>query len=125
MGSRVQKTAITKHTVEAAPAPMRQKLEAMAAKKAGQSEAAAERMSDEEARLVESLKMIEFGTWFEFEHGKRLKVAWYNSKTSHYMLVDQTGKKVGMKTGLELAREMLARKARVIIGSTKPFFERA
>ncbi len=123
--SRVQKTAITKRTVEAAPAPMRQKLEAMAAKKAGQSEAAAERMSDEEARLVESLKMIEFGTWFEFEHGKRLKVAWYNSKTSHYMLVDQTGKKVGMKTGLELAREMLARKARVIIGSTKPFFERA
>jgi hypothetical protein len=41
------------------------------------------------------------------------------------MLVDQTGKKVGMKTGLELARDMLARKARVIVGSTKPFFERA
>ena len=123
--SRVQRSAITKRSVEAAPAPMRQKLEAMAAKKAGRSEAAAERMSEEEGRLVESLKMIEFGTWFEFEHGKRLKVAWYNSKTSHYMLVDQTGKKVGMKTGLELAREMLARKARVIIGSTKPFFERA
>ena len=123
--SRVQRNAITKRSVEPASAPMRQKLEAMAAKKAGKAEQSAEPMSEEEARLVESLKMIEFGTWFEFEHGRRLKVAWYNSKTSHYMLVDQTGKKVGMKTGLELAREMLARKARVIIGSTKPFFERA
>ncbi|WP_317930365.1 DUF1631 domain-containing protein [Halioxenophilus sp. WMMB6] len=123
--AKVQRSAITKRNVEAAPPPMREKLEAMAAKKAGQSEVAAERISEEEARLVESLKMIEFGTWFEFEQGKRLKVAWYNSKTSHYMLVDQTGKKVGMKTGLELARDMLARKARVIIGSTKPFFERA
>ena len=104
---------------------MRQKLEAMAAKKAGKTAPAQERLTEEEARLVESLKMIEFGTWFEFENGKRLKVAWYNSKTSHYMLVDQTGKKVGMKTGVELARDMLARKARVIIGSTKPFFERA
>lgn len=123
--SRVQRSAITKRTVEAAPQPMRQKLEAMAAKKAGKTAPSSETLTDEEARLVESLKMIEFGTWFEFEGGKRLKVAWYNSKTSHYMLVDQTGKKVGMKTGAELARDMLKRKARVIIGSTKPFFERA
>ncbi|BFM05733.1 DUF1631 family protein [Halioxenophilus aromaticivorans] len=123
--SRVQRTAITKREVETAPPPMRQKLEAMAAQKAGKAQVTSDRMSEEEVRLVESLKMIEFGTWFEFDEGQRLKVAWYNSKTSHYMLVDQTGKKVGMKTGLELARDMLARKARVIIGSTKPFFERA
>lgn len=123
--SALQRAAITKRTVEVAPAPMRTKLEAMAAKKAGKPTQSKEKLSEEEARLVESLKMIEFGTWFEFDKGRRLKVAWYNSKTSHYMLVDQTGKKVGMKTGLELARDMLARKARVIVGSTKPFFERA
>lgn len=122
---RIQKSAITEKVVEPAPAPMRNKLEAMASIKAGKPANIAPDMTEEESRLVDSLKMIEFGTWFEFEKGRRLKVAWYNSKTSHYMLVDQTGKKVGMKTGLELAREMLDRKARVIIGSTKPFFERA
>ncbi|GAB2196387.1 DUF1631 family protein [Sessilibacter sp. MAH4] len=121
----LQKAALAQKTVEVAPAPMRSKLEAMAEKKAGTPVQAKEKLSEDEARLVESLKMIEFGTWFEFDKGRRLKVAWYNSKTSHYMLVDQTGKKVGMKTGLELARDMIARKARVIVGSTKPFFERA
>ncbi len=123
--SALQRAAITKRAVEVAPAPMRSKLEAMAAKKAGKPIQSKEKLTEEESRLVESLKMIEFGTWFEFDKGRRLKVAWYNSKTSHYMLVDQTGKKVGMKTGVELARDMLARKARVIVGSTKPFFERA
>ncbi len=117
--------ALQSKQVEAAPKPMRSKLESMAAKKAGQSTEPAEQPSPEEARMVENLKMIEFGTWFEFEGGRRLKVAWYNSKTLHYMLVDQMGKKVAMKSGLELARDMLSHRARVIAGSSKPFFERA
>jgi len=75
--------------------------------------------------MVESLKMIEFGTWFEFEGGKRLKVAWYNARTSHYMLVDQMGKRVDMMSGLNLARQMIGSKAKIISGSSKPFFERA
>ncbi len=75
--------------------------------------------------MVESLKMIEFGTWFEFEGGKRLKVAWYNARTSHYMLVDQMGKRVDMMSGLNMARQMITGKAKIISGSSKPFFERA
>lgn len=121
----LQKMALQSRQVDPAPQPMRSKLEAMAAKKAGQSITAQDQASPEELRMVENLKMIEFGTWFEFEGGKRLKVAWYNSKTLHYMLVDQMGKKVAMKSGLELARAMLAHKAKVIAGSSKPFFERA
>ncbi|WP_439136053.1 DUF1631 domain-containing protein [Pseudomaricurvus sp.] len=121
----LQKMALQSKQVEPAPEPMRSKLEAMASKKAGQSDAADDQPNAEELRMVENLKMIEFGTWFEFDGGKRLKVAWYNSKTLHYMLVDQMGKKVAMKSGLELARDMLAHKAKVIAGSSKPFFERA
>lgn len=120
----LQKMALQSRKLEPAPAPMRSKLESMAAEKAGQV-AANDPVTVEEARIVDSLKMIEFGTWFEFEGGRRLKVAWYNQKTQHYMLVDQQGRKVSLRAGLQLAREMIGGKARVIIGSTKPFFERA
>jgi hypothetical protein len=41
------------------------------------------------------------------------------------MLVDQQGRKVSLAAGLQLARDMLAGRARIIAGSTKPFFERA
>lgn len=121
----LQKMALQSRKAEPAPAPMRTKLESMADEKAGQSMAANDPITPEESRIVDSLKMIEFGTWFEFEGGKRLKVAWYNKKTQHYMLVDQQGRKVSLSAGLELARDMIAGKAKVIIGSTKPFFERA
>jgi hypothetical protein len=110
---------------EPAPAPMRDKLEKIAAEKAGQAEFEATDISKEEEKIVENLKLIEFGTWFEFEGGKRLKIAWYNARTSHYMLVDQMGKKVAMMSGLEIAREMIAKRAKIIAGSSKPFFERA
>lgn len=122
----LQKMALQSRKAEPAPAPMRMKLETMATEKAGgQPIAANDSITPEEARITDSLKMIEFGTWFEFEGGKRLKVAWYNKKTQHYMLVDQQGRKVSLSAGLDLAREMIAGKAKVIIGSTKPFFERA
>jgi hypothetical protein len=109
---------------EPAPAPMRDKLEKIAAEKAGHAVEETD-ISKEEAKIVENLKLIEFGTWFEFEGGRRLKIAWYNARTSHYMLVDQMGKKVAMMSGLEIAREMMAKRAKIIAGSSKPFFERA
>ncbi len=112
-------------SAEPAPEPMRNELERIAAEKAGQHLHDEEEVTPEEAQMVESLKMIEFGTWFEFEGGKRLKVAWYNGRTSHYMLVDQMGKRVDMESGLALARKMIAGTAKIISGSSKPFFERA
>ncbi len=110
---------------EPAPEPMRNELERIAAERAGQHPHHEEEVTPEEAQMVESLKMIEFGTWFEFEGGKRLKVAWYNGRTSHYMLVDQMGKRVDMESGLALARKMIGGQAKIISGSSKPFFERA
>lgn len=121
----LQRMALLSRKAEPAPAPMRTKLESLAAEKAGHATEQSQPVSPEEEKIVESLKMVEFGTWFEFEGGKRLKVAWYNKKTQHYMLVDQQGRKVSLAAGLQLARDMLAGRAKIIAGSTKPFFERA
>ena len=121
----LQRMALLSRKAEPAPAPMRTKLESLAAEKAGHSVAQLQPVLPEEAKIVDSLKMVEFGTWFEFDGGKRLKVAWYNKKTQHYMLVDQQGRKVSLAAGLQLARDMLAGRAKIIAGSTKPFFERA
>ena len=121
----LQKMALQSKQVEPAPEAMRAKLERIAAEKVGKSPDHEDAPTVEEQRMIDNLKMIEFGTWFEFEGGRRLKVAWYNSKTSHYMLVDQMGKKVAMKSGLELARDLISKQAKVIAGSSKPFFERA
>lgn len=123
--SSLIKLALQSKKAEPAPAPMRNKLERIAAEKAGTKESTEAKWTPEEAQMVESLKMIEFGTWFEFEGGRRLKVAWYNARTSHYMLVDQMGKRVDMMSGLMMARQMIAGKAKIISGSSKPFFERA
>ncbi len=122
----ILRQAINREKMEAAPPPVRDELEKLAAEKAGKPISLPERnLSAEEARVLESLKMIEFGTWFEFEGGKRRKLAWYNPRTSQYMFLDQTGKMADLKSGLEITREMMAKRAKIIAGSSKPFFERA
>ena len=83
-----------------------------------------------EKAILEQLKQINFGTQFEFDelnghHNQRLKVAWYNLKTMRYMLVDNAGRKVTMASGIEISRLILAKHARILSGSSKPFFERA
>ena len=68
---------------------------------------------------------LQFGRWLEFSGGKRLKVAWRNSRNGEYMLVNQMGQRADMISPLALSRIMLAGKVKVISGSAKPFFERA
>lgn len=123
--SSLVKLAIQSKKAEPAPLPMRDKLEKIAAEKAGSRPEDDQEPTPEEAQMVESLKMIEFGTWLEFSDGRRLKVAWYNARTSHYMLVDQMGKRQDMISGLSMARRMIAGETKIVSGSSKPFFERA
>lgn len=96
----------------------------------GQEDEQQEILSQAEAELVEKLRTIEFGTWIEFdqidEHvNQHLKVAWFNARTSRYVLIDRSGKQAATKTGAEIARLMLAGHARIAAGSAKPFFDRA
>lgn len=88
-------------------------------------------MTDNERELVEKLRLIEFGTWFEFreqdnpDRSQKLKVAWYSPDHLSYLMVNAAGKQVSVMTARDLAGKMLSKSARIIAGSTKPFFERA
>jgi len=84
-----------------------------------------EEPTEEEAKVINYLKLIEPGTWFEFEKKTRFKVSGFSSKIMKYMLVDNTSQKVIMMTRLELAQKIIKGEAKVVAGSTKPLFERA
>ena len=88
-------------------------------------------MTEAEREIVDKLRLIEFGTWFEFQkednpdESQKLKVAWYNTENLSYLMVNAAGKQVSVLTALDLARQMIGQSARIIAGSAKPFFERA
>jgi hypothetical protein len=84
-----------------------------------------EQATAEEEKVIDYLKLIEAGTWFEFDKNLRLKVNGFSSKLKKFMLVDSTSQKVVMISHLELARKIISEDAKVVAGSTKPLFERA
>lgn len=84
-----------------------------------------EQPTTEEEKVIDYLKLIEAGTWFEFDKHMRLKVNGFSSKLKKFMLVDSTSQKVVMISRLELARKIISEDAKVVAGSTKPLFERA
>ncbi|MEH6466206.1 MAG: DUF1631 family protein, partial [Porticoccus sp.] len=108
---------------EVASKAIRNKLVHMAEMKAGEK-IDLSRMSEKEQAVIEKLRLMEFGAWFEHRDGKREKVAWFNPSTLHFLFVDQSGKRSGMRTGEELAQAMIAGEVKMISGSTKPLVER-
>jgi hypothetical protein len=84
-----------------------------------------EPVTPEEEKVIDYLKLIEAGTWFEFDQHMRLKVNGFSSKLKKFMLVDSSSQKVVMISRLELAKKIIAGEAKVVAGSTKPLFERA
>ncbi|MCC7517119.1 MAG: DUF1631 domain-containing protein [Pseudomonadales bacterium] len=87
-------------------------------------------LSADEKSMLDTLSHVAIGTWLEFDHldeqeNVRARIAWFNARTSHYMLVDRGGKQVAVKSGLEIARMLLGSQARMLVDSGKPFFERA
>jgi hypothetical protein len=79
----------------------------------------------EEERVMNYIKLIEPGTWIEYENDARMKVNGFNSESRKYILVNQTNQEVVMLTRLELAKDILSEKATVLDGTAKPLFERA
>ncbi|MEZ5436012.1 MAG: DUF1631 family protein [Pseudomonadales bacterium] len=88
-------------------------------------------LSADEINILDTLSHVPVGTWLEFDHLQdssdkvRLRIAWFNQQTSNFMLVDRGGKKIAMKSSLEIAQMILASQARILVESGKPFFERA
>jgi len=126
----MQAIALQNRATQPAPAELRKEIEASAV---GHDEALEKDIhpkTPEEHELVEKLKIVEFGTWMDFDElgdlrNQRLKIAWYNAKTSQYMLVNRAGKQAAVLSAVEIARHMLSKNARIISGTAKPFFERA
>lgn len=92
---------------------------------AAQSVAAAE-----QDPLIMKLKQMEFGTWFEFAADSaspyRVKLAWSNTSTLHFMFVNRMGQQVAVQTGAQLAEGLRAGSVRMISKlEQRPFFEKA
>ncbi len=104
---------------------LRERIEKNAALKAGNVTRITSAMTPEEAKMLENLKYLEFGSWFEFDTGKRLKLAWFNKRMGSYLFVDQAGRKVEMIASIDMAKGLIGKRIKLIPGSSKPFFERA
>ena len=66
-------------------------------------------LSERARALVAQLAKVEFGTWFEFRDGDKLrllKLSWYSPTTRNYMFVDHSGQRVAIKPVTLLATEM-------------------
>ena len=86
------------------------------------------KLSSEEQRIVNQLREIAFGTWFEFDHKeiiRQLKLVWFSRVTSRYMFVDHTGVKQAVETQYNLAKGMSAGTIRIAEPMKKSFMERA
>lgn len=77
--------------------------------------------------LVNKLKHVRFGTWFEFkEPPHRLKLAWFSPTTHRYMFVDSAGQGSYIKNWNELFEQLKAGEASIVEAvEAVPFFERA
>jgi hypothetical protein len=87
-------------------------------------------LSEEERAMIERLRKMKFGTWFEFtgDDGtppRRIKLSWMSLLTSTCMFVERSGMQAEIKTLRELAQEMLSGRARIIPKQQHPFIERA
>ncbi|WP_438950971.1 DUF1631 family protein [Porticoccus sp.] len=108
---------------EAAPAELRNKLVQLAGRRASER-TGSRQCTDREKAVLEKLRLIEFGSWFEFRDGHREKVAWFNPDSMQFLFVDQTGKRTGMKQGHDLAQAILAGEMHIVTENTKPLVER-
>jgi len=89
-----------------------------------------EDLTEPERQMVERLRRMRFGTWFEFTGApgvphRRIKLSWMSPLTSTCMFVDRAGMQAEIKGLRDLAQEILAGRARVIPKPKHPFIDRA
>ena len=83
-----------------------------------------------ELDLLERLKSLPFGTWFEFEANQqgdrvRRKLSWFSPLTGRCLFVNQRGARVEEKTLEQLAREMSRKRASVVEAPSESMIDRA
>ena len=75
-------------------------------------------LTPEEQRMLERLKNIPFGSWFEFQRNQqgdvvRRKLAWFSPLTGRCLFVNQRGQRAEECTMLRLARDMVRKQVRM------------
>lgn len=80
--------------------------------------------------LVMKLETLKPGALFEFnarsKNPLRVKLAWINRRTLHFMFVNSMGQQIAIKSAEQLASEMRSGKIKVYTrAKQKPFFEKA
>jgi hypothetical protein len=88
-----------------------------------------EEIPEAELAMMEKLRKIQFGTWFEVTSpsGKdvqRVKLSWLSPLTSSCMFVDRAGVQTAIKPLRTLAQEIIAGKSKILEDSNDPFVER-
>ncbi|HZW50234.1 MAG TPA: DUF1631 family protein, partial [Rudaea sp.] len=83
-----------------------------------------------EARALERLKTLPFGTWFEFRTNQqgdkvRRKLAWFSTLTGHCLFVNQRGVRVDEKDLEQLARDLVGGQAWIVEPETETLVDRA
>ena len=83
-----------------------------------------------EARALERLKTLPFGTWFEFRTNQqgdkvRRKLAWFSTLSGHCLFVNQRGVRVDEKNLEQLARDLAGGQAWIVEPETETLVDRA
>jgi hypothetical protein len=88
-----------------------------------------EEIPEEEEAMMEKLRKIQFGTWFEIadsrsgEH-RKVKLSWLSPLTASCMFVDRAGVQTAIKPLRTLAQEILSGQSKILEDSSDPFVER-
>jgi hypothetical protein len=87
-------------------------------------------LSAEEQRVLERLRTVPFGTWFEFKVNQqgetvRRKMSWFSTLTGRCLFVNQRGVRADEKTLEQLAREIVRGQAAVVEAQQESLIDRA
>jgi len=83
---------------------------------------------DSELKMMDRIREIEFGTWFELPtdmgETKRVKLSWLSPLTASCMFVDRAGIQTAIKPLRTLAQEIIEGRSKILEESSDPFVER-
>ncbi|HJT98243.1 MAG TPA: DUF1631 domain-containing protein [Rhodanobacteraceae bacterium] len=87
-------------------------------------------LSAEETQILERIRTLPFGTWFEFTTNQqgatvRRKLAWFSTLTGRCLFVNQRGARTDEKTLEQLARDMARKQAKIWTENNDSMIDRA
>ncbi|MCU7916512.1 MAG: DUF1631 domain-containing protein [Candidatus Thiodiazotropha sp. (ex Gloverina cf. vestifex)] len=88
-----------------------------------------EEIPEQEEAMMEKLRKIQFGTWFEVVDARggeprKVKLSWLSPLTASCMFVDRAGVQTAIKPLRTLAQEILSGESKILEDSSDPFVER-